>query len=104
VAEDISLASICSLSAKQSSLIDPKLFDFTRFILTALYWVLDWLSPEIELEDEEMDNWNVQQETQDELQHNHRRVENIQSSALVDVLLTVDVAYILHLSQFWTAS
>ncbi len=38
-----------------------------------------------------MDNCNVQQETQDKLQHYHRRVENIQRSVLVDVLLIVRV-------------
>ncbi len=51
--------------------------------------VLDF--QKLELEDEEMDNCNVQQETQDKLQHYHRRVENIQRSVLVDVLLTVCV-------------
>ncbi len=49
--------------------------------------------PELELEDEEMDNCNVQQETQDKLQHYHRRVENIQRSVLVDILLTVCVKW-----------
>lgn len=44
--------------------------------------------PELELEDEEMDNCNVQQETQDKLQTYHRRVENIQRSVIVYVLLT----------------
>lgn len=47
--------------------------------------------PELELEDEEMDNCNVQQETQDKLQNYHRRVENIQRSVIFYVLLTVDV-------------
>ncbi len=64
--------------------------------------------PELELEDEEMDNCNVQQETQDKLQHYHRRVENIQRSVLVDVLLTVCVkdvqcwlCGVVHILQIW---
>ncbi len=40
--------------------------------------VLDFQN--LSFEDEEMDNCNVQQETQDKLQHYHRRVENIQRS------------------------
>lgn len=59
--------------------------------------------PEPDLEDEEMDDRNVQQETKDKLHHHHGWEENVQRSVVVDILLTLDVRVIWDILNFHRA-
>ncbi|XP_073667590.1 uncharacterized protein [Paramisgurnus dabryanus] len=56
--------------------------------------------PEFQLEDEDMNDRNVQKETENKLQANHRRVENVKWSVIVDVILAALICIVLHVHIF----